>query len=218
MAGEIEDVNNYLASFPSTRQNYRDICTSNRSRTFGSINDCLKHLKNTAKRDGEKYQQVLNMFKKNRAYVENIMSTQHLDALLIPLNPEGGLTYDISHVNTWRTAVSSNAGLPAITIIGGYTKTNPALPVGLELIGKMYDESGLINLAYSYESHMPHRQIPQLSVSTTSKQPSVLSTMSIAEVNNLLTIIGYQTYQQYLKYSKNQMVTAAQFTKLVEQI
>lgn len=212
MAGEIQDVNGYLASFPSTRKNYRDICTSNRTRTFGGVSDCLKHIKDTAVRGGQIYKQVLATFKKNRAYVLQIMKVNHLAALIMPLNAEGGPSYNSERVNTGRAAVSSNAGLPAITIIGGYTKSKPSMPVGLELIGKMYGEGELISLAYSYEAHLAKRPLP---IMPGPAKPSPLLQMSIPQINNLFTIIGYDSYRKYLKHSKKQMIKPQDFARLV---
>ncbi len=215
MAGEVQDVNHYLASFPSTRKNYRDICLSDRTQTFGGIKGCLEHIKDTAPKNGKTYQQVLAMFAKNRAYVQSIMKQHHLNALLMPLNEKGWSNYDISHVNTWHLAVSSNSGLPAITLIGGYLKDSPHMPVGLELIGKMYGEGELIALTYAYEQHMPKPKQPIMGYP---QQPTVLSKLTIPQINNLLTLIGYRAYQKYLKHSEDQMISAKDFEKLVRHI
>ncbi len=212
MAGEIQDVNHYLLSFPSTRQSYRDICTSGRAAVFGSINDCLKHIKDTAPKNGKIYKQVLAMFKQNRKYVEQVMRAHHLTALIMPLNAEGGPSYDVARVNTWRAAVSSNSGLPAMTLIGGYTSNN--MPVGLELIGKMYGDKNLLSLAYTYEKHFPKRKPPTLPAS---KQPSPLLSMSIAQINNLLTLIGYRSYLQFLQHSDKMFISPEESANVVKQ-
>lgn len=73
-AGEIQDVNEYLASFPSTRKNFRDICKSNRTRNFGTIKECLHFIKNMAKKNSKSYQKAQAIFDQNRTYVQKIMS------------------------------------------------------------------------------------------------------------------------------------------------
>ena len=58
MSGEVEDVNYYLASFPSTRQSYRDICLSKRTQTFGGIRGCIDHLNKTASKKSAIYKKL----------------------------------------------------------------------------------------------------------------------------------------------------------------
>ena len=211
-AGEVEDINHYLSSFPSTRQTFRDICTSDRTQTFGGVKGCLDHIQDTPPKNGTRYKGVLAMFAKNLTYVRGIMQKHQLTAMLMPLNAEGGPSYDIKRVNTWRAAVSSNSGLPAITIIGGYTHSKLAMPVGLELIGRMYGEAKLISLAYAYEIHYPKHPFPKLPLP---HKLSVLSPMSIPQINNFWTVIGSNSYNQFLKQAKEQMITPEQFAELV---
>jgi aspartyl-tRNA(Asn)/glutamyl-tRNA(Gln) amidotransferase subunit A len=52
-------------------------------------------------------------------------------------------------------------GLPAISLPCGFTADN--LPVGLQLLGRHYDEATLLRVAYAYEQATPwHRMFPPL--------------------------------------------------------
>ncbi|MGH7429413.1 MAG: amidase family protein, partial [Candidatus Methylomirabilaceae bacterium] len=54
------------------------------------------------------------------------------------------------------------AGLPAISIPCGYTKAG--LPIGLQLIGKPFDEVAILNVAHAFEQATDwHRRKPQTS-------------------------------------------------------
>ncbi|WP_366922823.1 Asp-tRNA(Asn)/Glu-tRNA(Gln) amidotransferase subunit GatA [Metallumcola ferriviriculae] len=54
------------------------------------------------------------------------------------------------------------AGLPAISIPCGFDQ---GMPVGMQIIGKPFDESTVLKLAYNYEQSTPyHQQRPQLEV------------------------------------------------------
>jgi amidase len=192
MAGMRQDVDEYLASYPAVRKNYREICESNRTRVYGNVNKCLKFFESMPTKYGTKYKKALNIFMNNKIYVEKIMKQHNLDALLIPISTSGSATYDPQKVNTWLAPVSSNSGLPAITINLGYTDSDK-MPVGFELIGKQYAEGSIIEIAYAYEKNSEPRKIP-----TMPEQNLVQKKLDIPKYNNLLTEIGYISYYEVL--------------------
>jgi Asp-tRNA(Asn)/Glu-tRNA(Gln) amidotransferase A subunit family amidase len=55
---------------------------------------------------------------------------------------------------------SPTTGMPAITVPMGYTRNN-ALPAGLQLLGRAFDEGRLIKLAYGYEQATKWRRQPE---------------------------------------------------------
>lgn len=205
-AGEIQDVNEYLDSFPATRKNSHDICESNRTRTFGPPKKCLQFTNSVAKKYSNKYRLALAIFEKNKTYVQKIMNENHLDALLIPISTHGSATYDAHTMNSWRAPVSSNAGLPSIAINIGYSPLDN-MPVGIELVGKQFDEGSLITIAYAYETHSSPRTIPSLPEPTES-----LLALAIPELNNLFTILGKSAYEKVLKNGKPKADLAKELT------
>ncbi|RDI42538.1 amidase [Aquicella lusitana] len=205
-AGEVQDVNEYLDTYPATRRNFRDICESDRTRTFGSVNDCLQFMKKLPKRNSERHTEVLELLANNRQYVEKMMETEHLDALMMPIASTGVATYDDFKVNTWQAPVSSNAGLPSLSFNIGYINQ---MPVGIELIGKAYSENTLIEMAYAYEKHAPPRLKPILPVSN-----PFTASLSIAGMNNLFTLLGARTYQYVLKNGTREDLTAENFRRI----
>ena len=56
--------------------------------------------------------------------------------------------------------VVSSTGLPGIVVPAGYTKDN--LPVGIEFIGKSFDDLRLVQVAYGYEQATKKRKSPQI--------------------------------------------------------
>jgi amidase len=62
MAGEVEEINAYLASFPAPQESYADLCLSQNSQVFGSPPECLKHIEDTPPLYGEAYDEVLSTF------------------------------------------------------------------------------------------------------------------------------------------------------------
>lgn len=212
MAGEVDNINAYLASFPSTRQNFMDICSSERSIIFTSISNCKQHIQKTGYPDGKSYQQAIALFQKNRNYVENVMTINHLDALVIPLTTSGYASYDVNNVNTSRIALSSNSGLPALTFIAGYN--HAGMPVSLELIGKMNNEGELMGMVYAYAQKMGTRPLPDISGPSNLN----LNDLSIPALNNLFTLIGNQAYVDVLKKGKSTDLTPQKFNKIVREV
>jgi len=56
--------------------------------------------------------------------------------------------------------IVSSTGLPGIVMPAGYTKDN--LPVGIEFIGKSFDDLRLLQVAYGYEQATKKRRSPQI--------------------------------------------------------
>lgn len=195
MSGMVQDVNTYLMNFPATRKNFQDICQSDRTRTFGNVQQCMKFMKSIPGHSSQEYTQALKIFEKNRKYVETMMKKYRLDALFIPISTLGISTYDPFRINSWQASVSSNAGLPSIVMNIGYSQN---MPVGIELIGKKFSEGTLIEIAYSYEQNSPSRKIPKMPPPN-----SYLLSFTIPQINNLITIIGKDTYDQVLKNGKS---------------
>lgn len=214
MAGMRQDINDYLASFPAVRKDYQDLCESNRTRVYGDIDKCLDFFKSMPIRFGKEHKNALDIFNKNKTYVETIMNNEHLDALLIPISRMGVATYDAKEVNTWQAPVSSNAGLPAIAINFGYVDN---MPVGVELIGKQFAEGSLIEMAYAYEKNSRPRKTPVMP-----EKNNTFEKFDLPAYNNLLANIGYQSYYDILMAHKSnqawQDLTPTVFKNIVNHI
>jgi Asp-tRNA(Asn)/Glu-tRNA(Gln) amidotransferase A subunit family amidase len=59
-----------------------------------------------------------------------------------------------------NTLIASQSWLPAITVPAGFA--DGQLPVGLEFMGRPYDEGTLFRLAYGFEQATRHRRAPVL--------------------------------------------------------
>jgi aspartyl-tRNA(Asn)/glutamyl-tRNA(Gln) amidotransferase subunit A len=209
-AGEIEDINEYLSSFPSTRKDFAEICKSDKTRNFGSAKECFSFMNKIPKRNSQEYRNTIKKFDKNKKLVEAVMTENKLDALFIPIAITGSATYDPNMINTWRAPISSNAGLPSIAFNIGYDKNN--LPIGIELVAKQFDEANLFAMAYAYEQHFPSRIKPKLSSAN-----KALLNLTLAEINNLITLLGRDTYENVLKKGKSSDLTAEIFNQLTKE-
>jgi len=93
---------------------------------------------------------------------------EKVDAILTPTSPTpafriGEKAADplAMYLSDIYTIGVNLAGLPGVSIPCGFTQSG--LPVGLQLIGKPFDEAGLLAIAQSFESAHPyHKQFPTL--------------------------------------------------------
>lgn len=92
-----------------------------------------------------------------RRELEALMERYDLDAFAHPVSPTtaGTLAEGAGH---WNCAASALPGNPALVIPVG--AGSDGLPVGLELLGRAFDETTLISIAAGYEAHTDHRMLP----------------------------------------------------------
>jgi Asp-tRNA(Asn)/Glu-tRNA(Gln) amidotransferase A subunit family amidase len=112
---------------------------------------------NDAKENSEEYKKALARREDVREALLEAMRKHKLDAIVYPTlrvkparigDPQPGSS----------CTVSAHSGLPAISIPAGFT--NDGLPVGLELLGKAFEEGKLLGMAYAYEQAAKPRKPP----------------------------------------------------------
>lgn len=91
---------------------------------------------------------------------------EKVDVILTPTAPSAAFGFDYKPVNPVEmylndvfTVPTSLAGLPAISIPAGLNKDG--LPLGLQLIGKAFDETQVLNTAYALEKMIGFSAKPQ---------------------------------------------------------
>jgi Asp-tRNA(Asn)/Glu-tRNA(Gln) amidotransferase A subunit family amidase len=93
-----------------------------------------------------------------RNTVTELMQRFKLDAVVLPYRtlppPRGSGTSATGDINT----LTSTTGLPAIIMPGGYTREN--LPVGIQFVGKPFDDFVLLQVAHGYEQASRRRMPP----------------------------------------------------------
>lgn len=104
----------------------------------------------------KQYEKQLEIMAEFRRLLVGIMDEYHLDAMAYPLQQR--LVTKHGYPNIERNGFLASVGMmPGLTIPIGYsTPTDDApvgVPVGLDLLGRPYDEGTLIRLGYAWEVH-----------------------------------------------------------------
>ncbi len=91
---------------------------------------------------------------------------EKVDVILTPTAPSAAFGFDYKptnpvemYLNDVFTVPTSLAGLPGISIPAGLSKDG--LPLGLQLIGKAFDEQTVLNVAYGMEQRLGFNAKPQ---------------------------------------------------------
>ncbi len=96
-----------------------------------------------------------------REGIERAMDSLQLDALIYPswnFQPAAIDKFEEEYLGDNSQIISPHTGQPAFTVPMGFSSKN--LPMGLQFLGRMYDEPTLIGLTYAYEQATKHRRMP----------------------------------------------------------
>ena len=108
-------------------------------------------------RDSREYRIALAKRAAIQQTILKLLEDQKLDALVYPTmrrkparinEPQGGSNCHLS----------ASTGFPAISMPAGFTADG--LPVGVELLGRAFDDAKLVSYAYAYEQGAHHRRAP----------------------------------------------------------
>lgn len=160
------DINRFLAARPEAPVSSVEELYNNKQ--FHELLDLFKDIAEgpVDPEQDPNYFKKLTAQERFRRAVLNVMATYRLDAILFPdvqvLPPKRSELYK----GKWtvltfptNTLIASQTGLPAISMPAGFT--DDGVPVGIEIIGKLYDEATLLKLAYSYEYFTMPRRAPK---------------------------------------------------------
>jgi Asp-tRNA(Asn)/Glu-tRNA(Gln) amidotransferase A subunit family amidase len=150
------DLNAYLASRPSAPvRTLEEILASGKYHKAVEMN--LRNSQAVESRDTKDYLQHLTMRGTLRDAILKVIANNNLDALAYPTIRRKANVIGEAQGGT-NCRLSSNSGLPAIVVPGGFTADG--LPIGVELLGRAWSEPQLIKFAYAYEQATHHRRPP----------------------------------------------------------
>ncbi|MDO7907479.1 amidase family protein [Paenibacillus sp. JX-17] len=111
--------------------------------------------------DTQEYKDIiLYRTKVTRESLLKVMADNNLDAIVYPSTTQPAAKIGESQNAGNNNRLSPFSGFPAITVPAGFTPDG--LPVGIEFLGRAFDEPTLIKLAYAYEQGTHNRRAPAL--------------------------------------------------------
>ena len=126
----------------------------------GVVHDVLTprlRSRNATPFDSAKYAAALAAGDRLRAAVTAVLDSARLDALAYPtMNVAPTINPEPQRGSTCQ--LSAQSGLPAISVPAGFTPLG--LPMGMELLGRAFDDVRLVALAYAYEQAAGNRRAP----------------------------------------------------------
>ena len=131
-------------------------------------------------RDTDDYRDRLAKREEVRVAAIGVMDDHELDALIYPTIRQTAQPIGQSQPGS-SCALSATSGLPAISVPAGFAVDE--MPVGVELLGRPFDESRLIGLAYAFEQNTHHRRPPEFI-------PSLITPPSAVDLEATLTATG----------------------------
>jgi len=113
--------------------------------------------RNATPPDSAAYGATLAAGDRLRAAVTTVMDSLGVDALVYPtMNVAPTINPEPQRGSTCQ--LSAHSGLPAITVPAGFTPLG--LPMGMELLGRAFDDARLVAFAYAYEQAAGNRRRP----------------------------------------------------------
>ncbi|HSW27918.1 MAG TPA: amidase family protein [Longimicrobiales bacterium] len=149
------DILAYLAGVPGAPANSLGLLLAE-----GTVHEALiarLRTRNATPLDSAAYARAVEAGERLRAATTAALDSARLDALVYPtMNVAPSINPDAQRGST--CGLSAQSGLPAITVPAGFTPTG--LPMGMEILGRAFDDTRLVGLAYAYERAAGNRRAP----------------------------------------------------------
>jgi amidase len=150
------DLDAYFATRPTAPIRTLDEALAS-GRIHPVVEPSLRRSQAVATRDTKEYWEHVARRDLLRQAVSQARADHRLDAIAYP-----PIRRKANHIGEPQAGtnchLSANSGLPALTVPAGFTEDG--LPVGIELMGRLWSEALLLRLGYAYEQATGHRRPP----------------------------------------------------------
>ncbi len=174
------DLMDYLAQVPSAPvRSLSDMLA--RGLYHAALESRWRRVDTVSSRESEAHSAVLAKQAVLRAAMVHVLDSLRLDALLYPtMQRKPALIGEPQPGSTCQ--LSAGSGLPALTAPAGFTPDG--LPVGLELVGRPFDDVRLVQLAYGFEQAGPRRRPPPVAPALVNGRAPEPKTFTVVAAGN----------------------------------
>ncbi len=151
------DIEAYLSANPELGYDDLNALVAD-GRAHVAIQPSLQASAGAPSRESDEYRTEIAQRDIVRGELLRLLEDHDLDALAYPTIRRIAALHGEEQGGT-NCQLAANSGLPAITVPAGF---HQGVPVGLELLGRAFDEQRLLNLAYTVEALAPQRRAPDL--------------------------------------------------------
>lgn len=157
-----ETLEDIVADGENVHPNVLPTLENNLEVEYEEFDENVEYMQSLLKRDLYRDMTEVNNTPGNRQQILMEMADHDLDAILYPVasHPPTEIPEDEpANQSGVNCTLSAGTGLPSLSIPGGFT--DDGLPVGIELMGRPFDEELLLALGYSYEQEAEVRRPPE---------------------------------------------------------
>ena len=168
------DFNKYLADNPGA-----GIANLDEIVSYSLYHEALESMmKRSVEQDSdqESYEEALAARQDLRTAIEEVFAIHNLDALVYPTIMQVPVMIGDPQPGT-GCPLAANSGLPALSLPVGFT--NNDLPVGMELLGRHFQDAGLLAIAKHYELANNPRKPPSVTPILEAGDPPVNETIHV---------------------------------------
>ena len=151
------DIDHYLANRPTAPVRSFDEILEHKE-VWASIKPALRGYNALNTLDRGDYEKHLLKRVTLKEAIYQAMDKAGIDVLIYPTNRRTAASIGERQVGGHNAKLSANSGLPALSMPAGFA--TDGLPVGVNLLGREWDEARLLSLAYAYEQATNHRRPP----------------------------------------------------------
>lgn len=210
-------IDDYLANETTGFQSFDEICESGRfsEHVYPDTETCLSRIQSSRSRAGQAASKLANArqhYQDNADYLTSVMDRLDLDVIVYPVDANGPAGITSAKANCIASSVT---GMPVATVLAGFSSDTPALPVGLMIQGRKFDETAVIEAAYAYEQATRHRRGPELTSATAAQD---VPTLDPSEYNDLHFAIAEKAWADVLRDNGKFDLTGSVFTQIVTDI
>ena len=150
------DIDAYLSASPDApAQSLQEII--NTGLVIPQVQSLLNESLNSQNDPKEIYFEELSKRMQLKSAIYEVMARHDLDALAYPtIRGIAALITEEQYDDNCQ--LSANSGFPAISVPAGFSEEG--MPVGLELLGRPWDDTRLVGMAYAFEQAAGHRMPP----------------------------------------------------------